>query len=172
MNTVDMALMMGAPLVEEGEDEEDDEVKHDGDAATTVDQQKSRLIAMVKRTMSLSQLATALHAEIVRRAEEEEEKEEDKESNPAKKAEPSIQPWPSQEIPYPVAPFKSPCTRPIERYQMPSLEAFQRLVTADQPFVITEAIQHWPAMTKWTDLNYLLVSLRMSMVDKGKIHCG
>ncbi|XP_017066420.1 bifunctional peptidase and arginyl-hydroxylase JMJD5 [Drosophila eugracilis] len=49
------------------------------------------------------------------------------------------------------------CTCNILQLEAPSLEEFQtKCFQAEQPSLLLNTIQHWPALDKWLDLNYLL----------------
>jgi len=49
------------------------------------------------------------------------------------------------------------CTCDIPQLEAPSLQDFQtKCFLAGQPTLLLNTIQHWPALHKWLDLNYLL----------------
>nr|XP_016994173.2 LOW QUALITY PROTEIN: bifunctional peptidase and arginyl-hydroxylase JMJD5 [Drosophila takahashii] len=49
------------------------------------------------------------------------------------------------------------CTCDIQQLEAPSLKEFQtKCFQAGQPALLLNTIQHWPALDKWLDLNYLL----------------
>jgi len=49
------------------------------------------------------------------------------------------------------------CTCDIPQLEAPSLQEFQaKCFQAGQPTLLLNTIQHWPALHKWLDLNYLL----------------
>lgn len=141
LQAVDLGLMMGAPLFDEDDDEDyeaDEEEKQ----------------AKIARAVRLSKLASVLHAAIV-------EMDADREDthHKAKREPPGIvsRPWPSTEILGP-QPGYTPATRhEVARYALPSLQTFLQLAAKEIPFIITDAMGHWPATERWQDLAYLLV---------------
>ena len=49
----------------------------------------------------------------------------------------------------------------VPRVSLPSLSAFYRILAEGEPVIITDAMDHWPAMQQWRTLADLLVrSLR------------